>query len=155
MYANGTDRWRLPRREIYNHATSPGIFPVKYNPAAEQRERGDGGGGLNMKGKMIWRRRRKVDIWWRRSAVNGMAEGQSAGRINGSGAVIGGRSHEMPQGRRGGFTSQVTFSLGNLLIKKGEKTLRSPWGLLGSSDPRLVQDSTGIIQLNNCYRITK
>lgn len=113
------------------------------------------GGGLNMKGKMIWRRRRKVDIWWRRSAVNGMAEGQSAGRINGSGAVIGGRSHEMPRGRRGGFTSQVTFSLGNLLIKKREKTLRSPWGLLGSPDPRLVQDSTGIIQLNNCYRITK
>lgn len=70
MYANQPDQSCLPQREIYNRTTSPGIFPVKYNLVAERREgrrggRGDGKRGkkLNMKGKMIWRRRRgKVDI---------------------------------------------------------------------------------------------
>lgn len=54
MYANVAGRWRLPLREIYNHAASPGIFPVKYNPAAGRRERGGKGGEENLIWKEKW-----------------------------------------------------------------------------------------------------
>lgn len=109
--------------------TTPHRLEYFLSNTFQQQSGGSGGteGGLNMKGKMIWKRRRKVDIWWRRSAVIGMAEGQSGGRINGSRAVIGGQSRAAArQEGRFYFTGDIFFS--KSANQKREGNPRSPRG---------------------------
>lgn len=72
-----------------------------------------------------------------------MADGQSAGRISASRAVIGGQSRETPPGRGGRLTSQVTFSLANLLIKK-KKTGVKPDVAERPGWARLIPDQSTI-----------
>lgn len=98
------------------------------------REGGEGEEGkkkLNMKGKMIWRRRRgKVDIWWRRFAVSGTTEGQSCERINQWALSLEEGAAAWRQETRDVFLRHVTvnfllrwhFSLQNLCITKQEGT---------------------------------
>ena len=71
--------------------TTPHRLEYFLSNKIQWQSRGRGKKKLNMKGKMIWRRRKgKVKIWWRRFAVNETAEGQSSERINQCRAVIGG-----------------------------------------------------------------
>ena len=93
--------------------TTPHRLEYFLSNKIQWQSRGRGKKKLNMKGKMIWRRRRgKVKIWWRRFAVNETAEGQSSERINQCRVVIGGgNSGEKPRDTRGGFTpSQSTLT---------------------------------------------